>query len=437
MKTNTQFKETEIGMIPNDWEIVKFSDVAELKHGYQFRSYDFTKEGIKVFKITQIRNNGAIDISSCDFIDGNRLKEFEQVVIKKRDILMALTGATIGKIARFRDIKEPILQNYRVGNFFPINELYLSKDYLYQYLSSTFFFNQILARQTQSAQQNIGKDEINKMFIIVPKIKEQRAITKTLSDLDAKIELNQQINKTLEAIGQAIFKHWFIDCEFPNEKGKPYKSSGGEMVESELGEIPKGWRVGKLGEIGTFKNGINYLRNEQGDTEFFIANVRDIANNKLLLKEGLDKIKIVFKKAREYLLNQKDILIARSASPGDVSLVLGDLQNVIYSGFSIRYRLNNPKNYLYLFLILQELRDSLSNYSIGTTLQSVNQETLKNMMFCVPADAVLEKFNIIIEQILERTYGNMIQNSSLSQIRDSLLPKLMSGKIRVPVEVRS
>lgn len=284
----------------------------------------------------------------------------------------------------------------------------------------------------------VSKDGLSNFLVAIPSNEdEQQAIAQILSDLDSKIELNQQMNKTLEAIGQAIFKHWFVDFEFPNAKGKPYKSSGGEMVDSELSEIPKGWKVGKLGDYGVFKNGINYLRNETGDTEFFIANVRDIANSRLLLKESLDKINIDLKKAKVYLLKDKDILIARSASPGEVSLVLGNLDKVIYSGFSIRYRLNNPNNYLYIFLILQGLKESLSNFAVGTTLQSVNQETLKNMKFVLPIEKTLNEFNKIIGQILEKTYNNLIQNRNLSQIRDSLLPRLMSGKIRVPVEVRA
>ena len=149
-------------------------------------------------------------------------------------------------------------------------------------------------------------------------------------------------------------------------------------MESELGEIPKGWKVSKLEDFGTFKNGINYLRGETGDTDFFIVNVRDIANNKLLLKHSLDTITLNMKKAQDYLLKDKDILIARSASPGEVSLVLGNLDEVIYSGFSIRYRLNNPNNYLYIFLIMQRLKESLTNFAVGTTLQSVNQANMKS-----------------------------------------------------------
>ena len=105
-----------LGLIPENWTIKKFDEVVELIHGYQFRTADFTKSGVKVFKITQIKGDGIIDISNCDFIAKERLDNFNKNIIKYDDILMALTGATIGKIARFKS-KEICLQNYRVGKF--------------------------------------------------------------------------------------------------------------------------------------------------------------------------------------------------------------------------------------------------------------------------------------------------------------------------------
>ncbi len=301
--------------------------------------------------------------------------------------------------------------------------------YLYYVLSSI----SVIPFLTGSVQLKLSQANLNRINIPYPPKEERSKITEILSSLDAKIELNRRMNETLESIAQAIFKRWFVDFEFPDKNGKPYKSSGWKMVDSELGEIPQGWQLSNLGESGTFKNGINYLRDEVGDTDFFIANVRDIANNKLLLKGSLDKIRINLSKAKEYLLQEKDILIARSASPGEISLVLGDLEKVIYSGFSIRYRLNNPNNYLYIFHIMQGLKKNLQNYSIGTTLQSVNQETLKNMEFVLPPAKILEEFNKISEQILDKILNNLIQNKDLSQIRDFLLPRLMSGKIMVEV----
>src|SRR3989338_9535557 len=352
-KQKFKFKQTEIGMIPEDWEVKNLGSLGKICMCKRvFKNETNSLGEIPFYKIKTFGKKADA------FIPKELFKKYKEKYSfpNKGDILLSTSG-TIGRTMIF-DGEPAYYQDSNIVWLKHDDNKLDNKFLLYCY-------KQVNWITEGSTIERLYNNNIEQTKIPYPSLTEQQSIAKILSDLDSKIELNQQMNKTLEEIGQAIFKHWFIDFEFPNEEGKPYKSSGGEMVESELGEIPKGWRVGKLGEIGTFKNGINYLRNEQGDTEFFIANVRDIANNKLLIKEGLDKIKIVFKKAREYLLNQKDILIARSASPGDVSLVLGDLQNVIYSGFSIRYRLNNPKNYLYLFLILQELRDSLSNYSIG------------------------------------------------------------------------
>ena len=430
-----KFKQTEIGMIPEDWEVKPILSFATIKSGKRLpKGRDIVEDntGFPYIRIRDLQDM-SVNVPEVKFLEPDVQSIIKKYIITEKDIYISIVG-TIGLVGTV----PKVLNNANLTeNCARLTELKIDRNYLKYFLNSKFGQNQIKSLTVGTTQGKLALSRIAKILVAIPEDYEQRSIAKILSSLDSKIELNQQMNKTLEAIGQANFKRWFIDFEFPNEKGNPYKSSGGEMVNSELGEIPKGWKVGKLGDYGTFKNGINYLRGETGDTDFFIANVRDIANNKLLLKNSLDNISLNMKKAQDYLLKDKDILIARSASPGEVSLVLGNLDKVIYSGFSIRYRLNNPNNYLYIFLIMQRLKENLSNFAVGTTLQSVNQDTLKNMKFILPENRVLEKFNRIIEKILERTYGNLIQNSNLSQIRDSLLPRLMSGKIRVPVEVRT
>src|SRR3990167_1625155 len=100
-----------------------------------------------------------------------------------------------------------------------------------------------------SGRQRVENEVFDTIIINLPPVSEQSSIAKILSDLDSKIELNQQMNKTLESIGHAIFKHWFVDFEFPNEKGKPYKSSDGKMANSEFGQIPNGWKIGELQDL--------------------------------------------------------------------------------------------------------------------------------------------------------------------------------------------
>ncbi len=435
----TKFKQTEIGMIPEDWDAIKGEDCLILEIGSR------PKGGVS--DVGEIPSLGGehIDLvshridfqKSPKYISREYFNQMQKGKLKINDILINKDGAYTGKLAFVWELffPETVINEHL---FIIRSSNQLDQKFIFYYFLSNEGEHQIKQNVTGSAQAGLNSQFIKRIMLPKPSLSEQIQISEILSRLDLKINIIQKQNKTLEAIGQAIFKQWFVDFEFPNEEGEHYKSSGGEMVYNEEleKEIPKGWRVGKLGDNGIFKNGINYLRGETGDTEFFIANVRDIANNKLLLKESLDKIKVDFKKVKDYLLNDKDILIARSASPGEISLVLGNLEKVIYSGFSIRYRLKNPNNYLYFFLILQGLKENLLNFSVGTTLQSVNQETLKNMKFIFPLNDILKEFNKIIGQILDKTYNNLIQNSSLSQIRDSLLPKLVSGKIRVPLEVK-
>ncbi|SDZ37339.1 type I restriction enzyme, S subunit [Proteiniborus ethanoligenes] len=129
--------------------------------------------------------------------------------------------------------------------------------YLYYVVTNERFISilQNLAETRSGTFPQITFNELGMQKVKIPKLKEQKAIAHILSTLDEKIEVNNRINKTLENMAQAIFKHWFVDFEFPNEEGEPYKSSGGEMVESELGMIPKGWEVGTIQDIGDVVGG--------------------------------------------------------------------------------------------------------------------------------------------------------------------------------------
>lgn len=156
-----------LGEIPEHWETVNFNHYVFLRHGYQFRNFDFTSTGIKVIKITQLKASGELEVNDVSYISEDRLDEFRDILIVEGDILMALTGGTIGKIIRAPKIKEPLLQNYRVGNFFPKNEL-ITKDFLFWVLSSDLILKQIFYDQRETGQPNIGKEDFGRMFFVLP-----------------------------------------------------------------------------------------------------------------------------------------------------------------------------------------------------------------------------------------------------------------------------
>ena len=156
-----------LGEIPEHWETVNFNHYVFLRHGYQFRNFDFTSTGIKVIKITQLKASGELEVNDVSYISEDRLDEFRDILIVEGDILMALTGGTIGKIIRAPEIEEPLLQNYRVGNFFPKKEL-ITKDFLFWVLSSDLILKQIFYDQRETGQPNIGKEDFGRMFFVLP-----------------------------------------------------------------------------------------------------------------------------------------------------------------------------------------------------------------------------------------------------------------------------
>ncbi|WP_282192951.1 restriction endonuclease subunit S [Romboutsia ilealis] len=247
--------------------------------------------------------------------------------------------------------------------------------------------------------------------ISLPPLGEQEKIANILSSLDDKIELNNEMNKTLEEMAQSIFKRWFVDFEFPNEDGEPYKSSGGEMVDSELGMIPKGWEVGTLDNLGVFKNGkgINQdLRNDNGKNLIYGSNG-------------------IIGKTDEVLQKDNCIIIGRvGAYCGSIQLSLEPCwvtDNAIMG--TAKQRKYLP--YLHRFLLNYPLRESAG----GSAQPLINQSILKSILTVMPPNELFDKYYDISKEIIYKIDDNNKENIMLSEIRDSLLPKLMSGEISV------
>jgi type I restriction enzyme S subunit len=440
-----KIKHNILGDVPINWSVVKFDTVVELIHGYQFRTSDFTEEGIKIFKITQIKGDGIIDISNCDFINIERLDDFKKNQLKYNDILMALTGATIGKIARFKS-KEICLQNYRVGKFKSRDKNIFSEDYLYYFLSSNLFFHQLLARQTQSAQQNIGKEDINNMTICFPDLPTQTAIAEILSSLDDKIELNNKINQELENLAQTLFKQWFIDFEFPNQNGEPYKSSGGEMVDSELGEIPEGWEVGVLEDLIDFSNGNAFkskelLKEDIGDC-YHVFKMGHIKKGGGLNADGTKSFyeKSKTSKLKRYVLKVGDLLMCMTDMKGNVAL-LGHTALMNEDNKYIvnqRVGLLRPSNKLgidfpYLYILTNSthfIEDLRSRANSGVQVNLSTSEIKVSAVLLPPKDINIA-FDKSVRPFFESIFNSTKENKELTNLRDTLLPKLISGELEL------
>lgn len=413
------YKETELGLIPSDWEYCDLKEKVDVTMGQSPKSeyYNTASEGMPFL---QGRKTFGFKYPSIDTWCNNPIK-----IARKGDVLLSVRAPVGDLNVANRDICIGRgLASLRIKND--------NNEFLYYLLLN--YRNNIINKQTGTVFGSISKNDIEYFKLPFPPLHEQKAIAKILSDLDEKIEINNRINKVLQEIAQTIFKRWFIDFEFPNENGEPYKSSGGEMIDSELGPIPKVWEVVKLGDIGEFKNGINYNRKEEGNKTYGIVNVRDIVKEAFITKTNMDNVIIDSEKANQYLLNKGDILIVRSAAPGKVGILLKEESDIIYSGFIILFRLFDYKYIYFMFMMLKDLDKRLDTYANGTTLKNINQQILKNIKIILPDDKIVEMFNNIVIQFFDKITFIKEENQNLSQLRDALLPKLMSGEIRVELK---
>ena len=257
---------------------------------------------------------------------------------------------------------------------------------------------------------------IKKINISLPPLQEQKAIAATLSCLDDKMELNNRMNQTLEVMAQALFKSWFVDFE-------PFQD--GEFVDSELGMIPKGWTVDTLESIaiiimGQSPKGSSY--NEEKNGAVFYQGRTDFGNR--------------YPKRRLYttepkkMAKQKDILMSVRAPVGDINQAY---ENCCIGRGLCAIRSKN-QNDSFLFHLMKSLETRLKVYdNEGTVFGSINKTTLSNIKIVVPPKKVIEEFENIVEKIDSKYLLLSKQIELLTQLRNTLLPKLMSGEVRVPI----
>ena len=246
------------------------------------------------------------------------------------------------------------------------------------------------------------------------------------------LQVNRAINRNLEALAKQLYDYWFVQFDFPNKEGKPYKSSGGAMVWNEKlkRNIPEGWLVLSLEALGFFKNGINYSKDEVGNFDYRIVNVRNISSSSLFIDtEDLDKICLKSESADNYLVSKKDILIARSGTPGATRILQHDAEAVIYCGFIICFSVKDQMLKPLLTYQLKDLESVTRDKSNGSILSNISQDVLKKLYAVVPSPEILQSFNKQIYPIWYKLEQTLVETSVLVKQRDELLPLLMNGQV--------
>ena len=418
----------------SEWKRYKLGELLRVKHGWAFKGEFFSDTGVQsILTPGNFYESGGFKAnpSKDRFYSGDYPKEY---LCSKGDLVVAMTEQAAGLLGSTAIVPEDnrYLHNQRIG-LISCNES-LNKDFAY-YLFMTQSVRQQISRSASGTKvKHTSPEKIYDVQVDIQKIQTQKNIAIFLSFLDKKIQINNQINQELEAMAKTLYDYWFVQFDFPDQNGQPYKSSGGKMVYSpELKrEIPEGWGVENLGELAQFKNGINYEKTSSGSEKVKIINVRNISSSTIFINQtDLDEIFLENDKSTNFIVNEGMILITRSGIPGATRLVSELEAKTVYSGFIIASEVNDLIYKNLIFYYLKNVEEVLKNQSAGTIMKNISQSVLTDMTVSLPPQNVLLKFNSIIDNLLEQMKNVQRQNQQLTQLRDWLLPMLMNGQVKV------
>ncbi|GAK50850.1 type I restriction-modification system specificity subunit [Candidatus Moduliflexus flocculans] len=408
------------------YPLSKLNVAADIIPGFAFKSGEFGDTGNVVVKIKDI-TPPIINISEADKVDiskysPNKLKKYE---LHKGDFVIAMTGATIGKVGRH--ISDDVLYiNQRVAKIEPKKTF--DKSFVYYAIQGRYFLEFILNRlDSSSAQGNISADGIGEYLIPSPDIVTQQKIAAVLSALDAKIELNTRINAELEAMAKTLYDYWFVQFDFPNADGKPYKSSGGAMVWNDALKraIPAGWEVGELQDIanitmGQSPPGESY--NEEGNGMIFFQGCTDFGSRFPTIRQ--------FTTQPTRFAKAGDILLSVRAPVGTINIAKENC--CIGRGLAA---LNSKDDCIsYLFGVMNNLKQIFDRRNVdGTTFGSITKNDLFSLKVLKPDKQILKQYQNVINPVFEKQNKIELENHTLAALRDWLLPLLMNGQAAVGV----
>ena len=404
----------------NEWKEVKLEDVVDTIS----KRHKFDKDKIILINTSDVLEGKVLN---HEYVQNENLKGQFKKSFQKNDILYSEIRPQNKRFAYVDFQSDDYVASTKLMVLRKKNEM-ITSNFLYQILKSDDLINelQVIAESRSGTFPQITYNELSRMKIKLPPLDEQKAIAHILSTLDDKIEVNNQINKTLESMAQAIFKQWFVDFEFPNEDGEPYKSSGGEMVESELGMIPKGWEVVELNKLAKLTMGLS-PKSESYNTDYIGT---PLLNGAADFNNGLIKAN-KFTTQPTRICEKGDLVFCIRATIGNITFA--DQEFCLGRGVAAL----KPLSGSYIGLIyfnLDMAMERLKANATGSVILGLSKPDINNLKIILPSEDILNRFSEISNNILNFKHNFEREIGELIDIRDSLLPKLMSGEIRVPLD---
>lgn len=401
-----------------EWKLKDLTVDGKGSYGIGAPAVPYQEDKLTYLRITDINDDGSLNFSDLKSVDA---EDAEKYILKENDIVFARTGNSTGR-SYFYEKQHGTFVYAGFLIKFSLDPNKVNPRILKYYTHSKPYFDWVNSFDTGATRGNINAKTYGDMEIELPSRKVQDKIVSILSSLDRKIELNNKINADLEEMAQAIFKNWFVDFE-------PFKD--GKFVDSELGMVPEGWKVGTLGDFCKCLLGGTPSRSKE---EYWNGDVNWINSgeiNKFRILEASEKItELGLSKSATKLLPKKTTVLAiTGATLGQVSLLEIDTcanQSVI----GVLENTEIPYEYIYPFI--KDRIEMLIQHQTGGAQQHINKDNVESLIFLLPAKNVLENYISLVGPMYKRIESQCFENLYLSTLRDTLLPRLMSGELEVP-----
>lgn len=404
----------------SQWKEYKLRDLVEVINGYAFKSSDFIANkndgALPVIKIKNVAN-GDVNIDGCQYHYYN--SSLDKFTAIKGDILIALTGnhpevmtQVVGDVSRYK-LDEKALINQRVAKILAKQDV--NSDFIYYFFKDNTTHDYLASQSAGSANQaNISKGDIENMPILLPTISEQTAIAEVLSSLDDKIDLLHRQNKTLEAMAETLFRQWFVE----EKEGSWGKGNLGDLLASiESGSRPKG------GINPDLKYGVPSI----GAENINGIGIYDYSKTKYVTDTFFESMKRGLIKNYDVLIYKDGAYVGRKGMFGNgfpfVKCTVNEHVFIL--------RANERANQFFLYFLLQE--EELAQLNANSAQPGLNQVAMKSFEITIPPVELIIKFGDEIKPLIDKIFFNSTQIRTLTQLRDTLLPKLMSGEVRVKI----
>lgn len=393
----------------------KLSDVAEVIDSLH-ATPEYTEDGYSMVRVVDI-NNSFLHLDKCFKVDKETCdKHNKNHIPKKGDIIITRVGS-YGMMA-FVDTDEEFCLGQNIAIISPKT----NSKYLYYYLQSPYMQSIIYGKSGGSSYKCIGLEDIRNFPFESNGVNCEK-VGELLYEIDAKIENNNKINAELESMAKTIYDYWFLQFEFPNEEGKPYKSSGGKMVWNEelKREIPKGWEAGQLNQLGDLLMGQSPKSESYNDKEIGYPLINGAAE---LQANKIEITKYTSEPTRVCKIN--DLLFCIRATIGN--LRYSEAEYCLGRGVAA-FTPKKSEYAEYAFDLLNNILEIYKKILTGSIIVGITKDDLSEKLIVIPNEAVIKKYSLILKPVHDKIRKNQKENQELTLLRDFLLPMLMNGQV--------